>query len=237
MGKAIAAKRCRRRISARSARYEDVAAAFQRDAAAAPHDWRPYALRIRPTIEMPDLAPGIDLARLRLFFRRRPVAAIDVADGRAYALQREQAGAPPGTINEELKTLARMLTFAVRAGMLQQCPAFEFLRDPAREELWLRERELMMRPPVATRGEPVSRGGPMVMSAPAAKRKRSEDWWDESLRRHPLDETDHEGNLRGAPWRTGRILIEQEIRVDRSTVSRRLGKAREEAADLASRMK
>jgi hypothetical protein len=164
MAKAIAAKRRRRRTTARSIRFDDVVADFQRAAAEAPFYWREYPRWIWPSMELPELAPGIDLERLRRFFGRRPIASIDVAAGRTYALHREQAGAAPGTINEELKTLARVLWFAERAGLLRQCPTFAFLRDHASEERRLRQDELRLRELEATRphGLPKPRGVPFT---------------------------------------------------------------------------
>ena len=106
----------RAKRSAEGILYEDVASAFQREMT--PDDGSfPYV-------------SGFDLAHLRAFFGGLAIADIGSASAVEYALQRQKQGPPIATINEELLTLTKILTFAFDGGEIRQCPWIEYLRQP-----------------------------------------------------------------------------------------------------------
>jgi hypothetical protein len=102
-------------MAKRAARYEDIAAEFHRVVVVPRRVW---------------IDSGYDLDHLRRHFRRRAIAAIDEASIREYALTRQDQGAPAATINGEIRTLDRVLQFAVQTGKLRRVPRGEFLPEP-----------------------------------------------------------------------------------------------------------
>ena len=210
MAKRATAKK-RRRIAPARVRYEDIAAEFHQEAVS------PGRVLIHS---------GYDLDHLRRFFRRRAVTAIDAASIREYTLWRQDQTAPIQTINGELDTLVRVLQFAAKKGKVRQVPKVELLMEPL--PVWFGAPN-----PLSRRVDPVefyfSRkqpgDWPLVTPPPAKERgKLTDAVWAKHVLGHAL-ETDKNGKLlRGASWRRRRIEIEQGIKVDTSTVTRRLQK-------------
>ena len=62
-------------------------------------------------------------------FRGRRLAAIGTADLRAYAADRLQAGAAPGTVNRELSIVGRMFTLAREDGKIRTKPIIRKLEE------------------------------------------------------------------------------------------------------------
>lgn len=107
------AKRRRRSAPVR-VRYEDIAAEFHQK----------VVVPRRVLIDS-----GYDLDHLRRHFGGGAITAIDEASIREYALTRQEQAAPVATINGEIRTLDRVLKFAVQTGKLRRVPMGEFLRN------------------------------------------------------------------------------------------------------------
>ena len=70
------------------------------------------------------------LAHLQRFFGKRPLTSIDTAATTEYAMRRLEAGEERDIVDEELRGLSRLLTFAVELGWLDRHPAIYFVPRP-----------------------------------------------------------------------------------------------------------
>jgi hypothetical protein len=70
------------------------------------------------------------LAHLQRCFGKRPLTSIDTAAATDYAMRRREAGEADDVVDDELRALSRLLTFAVKQGWLQQCPTIWLVPRP-----------------------------------------------------------------------------------------------------------
>lgn len=167
-----------------------------------------------------------DKARLLRAFSHRRLS--DLTDERitAYGLSREDRGAHPVVINEELRTLGDLLVWARDvAKKLDRIPRIQRMREAPEPP-----RHIDIRPSPFLRDFFPMRGSLLAdASRPPAKlarRPRSERWSDagvsEHLKQHPIDKRNRDGTRFSDQQRADAIEKEQGIKIDRTTVARRL---------------
>ena len=170
-----------------------------------------------------------DKARLLRAFGGRRLT--DITDERIteYGLSREDRGASPVVINEELRTLGDLLVWARDvAKRIDKTPRIQRMRvAPAvPTHIDIRPSPMMryLSPPgslLAQAAQPASK---------PARRPRAERWSDaaitEHLKQHPIDKRNKDGSRFSDQQRADVIEREQGITVDRTTVARRLRRFR-----------